>query len=160
MAGPECRSWISQNSLNDLREIEICQGFCVCVFCNLKKCISVLWKEKKNSDNSFSRPFKVTPPNVWPHDGDIVVPVQARLLVHKAQSVHELVGNHSNLQAVRALEGNSLSPTTWTKVRPTPGETRWRLNNWLWEIFTKVELSKSKLNMFPVSYPDFCWMSM
>lgn len=67
---------------------------------------------KREKKFSISRPFKITPPNVWPHDGDIVVPVQARLLVHKAQSVHELVGNHSNLQAVRALEGNSLSPTT------------------------------------------------
>ena len=57
-------------------------------------------------------PFEITPPNVWPHDGDIVVPVEARLLMHKAQGMHELVGNHSNSEAAGALERHSLSSTT------------------------------------------------
>lgn len=72
----------------------------------------------------LSRPFEITPPNVWPHDGDIFVPVEAWLLMHKAQGMHELMGNHSNTaEAAGALERHSLSSTTHTKVGPTPGLT-------------------------------------
>lgn len=64
-----------------------------------------------------------TPPNVWPHDGDIFVPVKAGLLVHKAQSMHEFMGYHSQPEAVRVLEGYSLPSTTSAKVGPTPAST-------------------------------------
>lgn len=64
--------------------------------------------------------FCSTPPNVWPHDGDIFVPVIAGLLVHKAQSVHEFMSNHSHPEAVRVVEGDRLPSTTRTKVGPTP----------------------------------------
>ncbi|KAG7227493.1 hypothetical protein INR49_005307 [Caranx melampygus] len=63
--------------------------------------------------------FEITPPNVWPHDGDIVVPVKARLLVHKAQGMHEFMGNHSNLEAFGALERYSLPSPTRTKAQMT-----------------------------------------
>lgn len=64
--------------------------------------------------------FCSTPPNVWPHDGDIFVPVVAGLLVHKAQSVHEFMSDHSQPEAVGVLDGYGLSSTTSTKVGPTP----------------------------------------
>lgn len=80
-----------------------------------------LWKSHSPVPPPLSRPFEITPPNVWPHHGDIFVPVKAGLLMHKAQGMHEFMGNHSNPQAVRALERHSLSSATSAKVGPTPG---------------------------------------
>lgn len=76
-------------------------------------------------------PFEITSPNIWPHDGDIVVPVKAGLLVHEAQGMHEFMGNHSNFEAVRDLERDGLSSTTCTKVGPTPGLTCTQRQTWL-----------------------------
>lgn len=67
-----------------------------------------------------TRLFEVTSPDFWPHDGDIIVPVEAGLLVHEAQGVHEFMGDHSDLHAVGVLQRYSLSSTARTKVRPTP----------------------------------------
>lgn len=98
--------------------------FCLYIHFILNKNIwftiyGVLSSPKANPLPSCS--FEITPPNVWPHDGDIFVAVKAGLLVHKAQGVHELMGNHSNPEAVGALQRHSLSSTTCSKVRPAPG---------------------------------------
>lgn len=63
--------------------------------------------------------FDITSPNVRPHDGDIVVAVKAGLLMHKAQGMHKLMGNHSDIHAVWILERQGLFSSTRAKVGPT-----------------------------------------
>lgn len=138
MVGPECLSWISQNSSTDLSEIgkyftvNIWEhSFRFLPFCAQYKSLDIfIWKQRFINILSFiicgnlipqcHRPFEITPPNVWPHHSDIFVPVKAGLLMHKAQGMHEFMGNHSNPEAVGALKRHGLSSTTSTKVGPTP----------------------------------------
>lgn len=118
--GQDPLSWISQNSSTDL--VKDAQQFIIFEHLVYEySWICDLWTSYSPIPPLPSCPFVFTPPNIWPHNGDIFVPVWAGLLVHKAQGVHELMGNHSKLDAVRTLKRHGLSSATSTKVGPAPG---------------------------------------
>lgn len=140
MAGRERLSWISQNFSVDLLgirkyfTINIKNFFFSAVLYAIKTTCFVLIRQTFSKQSliyyldiffpSANPPFPssdFTSPNVWPHDGDIFVPVIAGLLMHEAQGMHEFVGDYSNSEAFGGLERHSLSSTASAEVGPAPG---------------------------------------
>lgn len=56
--------------------------------------------------------------DVFPYNWNIVVSVWARLLMYKAEGVHELVGSHSRPHAPRSLQGQGLASPSLPQKRP------------------------------------------
>lgn len=116
--------WISSKAFSwFVLKIGIRMQPIIILYINYMSCNLLFVEISFSHATPLSCPFAITPPNVWPHDSDIFVPVKAGLLMHKAQGMHEFMGNHSSPEAVRALQIHGLSSTTRTKVGPTPGLT-------------------------------------
>lgn len=65
--------------------------------------------------------------DVFPYDRNMPIPVRTGLLVHKAQSVHEFMGDDSRPHAPRGLQGEGLRSFSHTQEWPaTSGTTRKR----------------------------------
>lgn len=56
--------------------------------------------------------------DVLPHNRDVVVSVRARLLVHKAQGMHQLMRSHSRPHAPRGLQGQNLISSSLSQKWP------------------------------------------
>lgn len=72
--------------------------------------------------------FLLTWYDVFPYNWDIVVSVWARLLMHKAKGVHELVGSHSWPHAPRSLQWQGLASSSLPQKRPAAwgAEQKWQ----------------------------------